>query len=575
MSRPKKSGSTRVSAGHRPPRQKVTLSGRNLLREPLLNKGSAFTRAERQAFCLEGLLPYRVLDIETQAARTHAVLQNHADDLQKYLALAALQDRNEHLYFYLLQKYLDVYLPIVYTPTIGVATTRFSQVFQRGRGAWITPAHRGTVEQILRQACQGRDVHLIVATDNQSILGLGDQGAGGIKISIGKLALYTAAAGIDPATTLPVSLDVGTDNQALLDDPTYLGWPHARLRGPAYAELLDEFVAAVNEAFPGALLQWEDFRKDNALHIMDRHRNEILSFNDDIQGTGAVALAGILTAGRVHGRSIRDERVLILGAGAAGLGISRQIRVAMEADGLSGAELRHAIAALDSTGLIVDDGSVRDAYKAEMAWSPERARRLGLTGPAAGLLETCRAFRPTVLVGTSGQRHAFTEEVVREVASHVEHPLFLPISNPTELSEAEPADIYAWTDGNALVAAGSPFPPVEVKGRRIRVGQGNNAFIFPGLGLGAIESRASAVTDTMFYAAAKALATCVTDDELAAGLLYPPIDRLVEVSRVVAHAVMNDAAEQGVAQTLSDDEIEGRLDAATWSPEYPEYVPGI
>jgi len=575
MSRPKKSGSTRVSAGHRPPRQKVTLSGRNLLREPLLNKGSAFTRAERQAFCLEGLLPYRVLDIETQAARTHAVLQNHADDLQKYLALAALQDRNEHLYFYLLQKYLDVYLPIVYTPTIGAATTHFSQVFQRGRGAWITPAHRGTVEQILRQACQGRDIHLIVATDNQSILGLGDQGAGGIKISIGKLALYTAAAGIDPATTLPVSLDVGTDNQALLDDPTYLGWPHARLRGPAYAELLDEFVAAVNEVFPGALLQWEDFRKDNALQIMDRHRNEILSFNDDIQGTGAVALAGIMTAGRVHGRSIRDERVLILGAGAAGLGISRQIRVAMEADGLSGAELRHAIAALDSKGLIVDDGSVRDAYKAEMAWSPERARRLGLTNPAPGLLETCRAFRPTVLVGTSGQRHAFTEEVVREVASHVEHPLFLPISNPTELSEADPADIYAWTDGNALVAAGSPFPPVEVKGRRIRVGQGNNAFIFPGLGLGAIESRASVVTDTMFSAAAKALATCVTDDELAAGLLYPPIDRLVEVSRVVAHAVMQDAAEQGVAQTLSGDEIERRLDAATWSPAYPEYVPGI
>lgn len=566
---------TPAAATGRPPRKKIILSGRTLLREPLLNKGSAFTRAERQAFGLEGLLPYRVLDMETQATRTHRMLQQYDDPLQKYLALASLQDRNEHLYFYLLQNYLEDYLPIVYTPTIGVATTKFSQVFQRGRGTWITPEHRGSIAQILRQSCRGRDIRLIVATDNQSILGLGDQGVGGIKIAIGKLALYTAAAGIDPATALPVSLDVGTDNQSLLEDPTYLGWPHPRLRGDDYDGLVDEFVDAVNAVFPGALVQWEDFRKDNALAVLERYHDRLLSFNDDIQGTGAVALAGALTAARVHGRSMQEERVLILGAGAAGLGISRQIRVAMAKQGLAGDELRHAIAALDSKGLIIDDRSVRDAYKAEMAWRPEYASALGLASGGAGLLETCKAFRPTVLIGTSGQRNAFTEDVVREVAAHVDRPVFLPISNPTELAEADPADLYRWTDGRALVAAGSPFPPVEHGGRRIRVGQGNNAFIFPGIGHGAIEARARVVSDGMFYAAARALATSVSDEELAAGLLYPTIDRLTEVSRVVARAVMKHACSEGIGECLSDDEIDRRIVWNTWSPEYPEYVPGL
>lgn len=561
--------------GKKPARKIISLSGRNLLREPLLNKGAAFSREERRAFGLEGLLPWGVIDIQTQAARNHAVVRRYDDDLQKYLVLAALQDRNEHLYFYLLQQHLEEYLPIVYTPTIGLATKNFSRVFQRGRGAWITPEHRGSIAQILRQSCQGRDIRLIVATDNQSILGIGDQGAGGIKISIGKLALYTAAAGFDPGTALPISLDVGTDNQALLDDPAYLGWKHARLQGEEYDALVDEFVGAVNTVFPGALVQWEDFRKDNALAIMDRYREKVLSFNDDIQGTGAVALAGVMTAARVHGRSIRDERILILGAGAAGLGISRQIRVAMAAEGMQGSELQHAIAALDSKGLIVDDGSIRDAYKVEMAWSPERAGELGINHRQADLLSICKAFKPTVLIGTSGQPRAFTEDVVREVAEHVERPLFLPISNPTELSEADPVDLYAWTDGRALVAAGSPFPPVEHGGRTIRVGQGNNAFIFPGLGLGATVGGARLVTDSMFFAAAKALAACVTDEELSSGLLYPTINRLTDVSQAVAHAVMKDACAQGVGVCLLDDEIEEQLDEARWSPEYPVYVPGI
>ncbi|TDJ48222.1 MAG: NAD-dependent malic enzyme [Gammaproteobacteria bacterium] len=552
--------------------KKISLRGHALLREPLLNKGSAFSTGERKAFGLDGLLPYRVLDIERQAQRIYAMLDRYPDAMGKYVALAALQDRNEHLYFYLLQQHLEEFLPIVYTPTIGLATKRFSQVFQRGRGAWITPDQQGAIAETLQRAAQGRDIRLIVATDNESILGIGDQGAGGIKISIGKLALYTAAAGINPASVLPISLDVGTQNQALLDQPGYLGWPHARLRGAEYAAFVDEFVAAVRQLFPHALIQWEDFRKDNALRIMDRYRDEVLSFNDDIQGTGAVALAGMLSAQRVHGRPLAGERILIVGAGAAGLGISRQIKVALAGAGLTGEDLQHAVAALDSQGLLVDT-RVGDSYKAEMAWTQARAKALQLDGSGIGLLDVCRAFRPTVLIGTSGQRNAFSEAVVREIASTVERPVILPLSNPTDLSEAVPADLYAWSDGRALVAAGSPFPPVEYAGRTYQVGQGNNAFIFPGIGHGAILSGAASITDSMFYAGAKALARMVTDDELAGGSLYPAVDRLREASVEVAVAVIRDAAESGMIEPISDLEIQNLLDAGTWSPAYREYIP--
>jgi malate dehydrogenase (oxaloacetate-decarboxylating) len=356
----------------------------------------------------------------------------------------------------------------------------------------------------------------------------------------------------------------------LLSNPGYLGWPHPRVRGAEYDSLVDEFVAAVGDLFPHALIQWEDFRKDNALRIMDRYRGEVLSFNDDIQGTGAVALAGMLSAQRVHGRPLRDERVLIVGAGAAGLGISRQIKVALAAAGVTGDDLQHSIAALDSKGLIIDS-RVRQSYKAEMAWTLERAKALRLDGPGIGLLEVCRAFRPTVLIGTSGQRNAFSEAVVREVASTVERPVILPLSNPTDLSEAVPADVYAWSEGRALVAAGSPFPPVDYAGRTYQVGQGNNAFIFPGIGHGAILSGASSITDSMFYAAAKALARMVSDEELAGGSLYPSVDRLHEVSLEVARAVIRDAAESGMIDPISEPEIERLIVEGTWSPEYREY----
>lgn len=552
-------------------RKKISVAGSALLHDPLLNKGSAFTAAEREAFHLSGLLPHRVLDIETQARRVYAAIRRHPDDISKYVAMAALQDRNEHLYFYLLQQHLTEFLPIVYTPTIGLATSQFSHVFQRGRGAWITPDQAGNVAKTLRDVAQGRDIRLIVATDNESILGIGDQGVGGIKIAIGKLSLYTAGAGIDPATVLPISLDVGTENEALRNDPQYLGWPHRRLRGAEYEALVDEFVTAVRTEFPHSLVQWEDFRKDNALRIMDRYRHTIRSFNDDIQGTGAVALAGILSAARIHGRSLRDERILVLGAGAAGLGISRQIRAAMQVQGMHGEDLQHAIAALDSRGLIIDDGRISEAYKREMAWSPERAAALGLDGAGCGLARVCDAFAPTVLIGTSGQRGAFTEPVIRSLTERVDRPVILPMSNPTDQSEADPADIYRWSGGAALVATGSPFPDVEFDGSIRRVGQGNNAFIFPGVGLGVNLVDASEITDGMFLAAAEALANAVTDTEQAAGLLFPAIDRLTEVSVRVARAVMHEAVRSGLAEPLTDEQIEQRLTDGRWHPVYPTY----
>jgi malic enzyme len=551
-------------------KRRIARSGVDLLRDPLLNKGIAFTHEERKAFDLEGLLPYRAVTIEEQADRVFQGLGRLDDPLEKYISLAALQDRNEYLYFYLLRQNLEALLPIVYTPTVGHATMRFSHVFQRGRGVWITPDTAGSVAATLRRAARSRKIKLIVVTDNESILGLGDQGAGGIEISIGKLAIYTAAAGIDPATVLPVSLDVGTENQSLLDDPMYLGWPEHRLRGERYDALVEEFVCAVQSEFPGALIQWEDFRKDNALRVMDRYQSRVLSFNDDIQGTGAVALAGLLSAQRIHGRPLTQERILIVGAGAAGLGIFRQIRNALHEEGLADEELDRAIAVLDSRGLVVNDRALSDDYKREFAWSPSLARRWNLGGPDRGLEVVCGRYQPTVLIGTSGHRGAFSESVVRSLMRSTERPVILPMSNPTEFSEATPQDLFDWTRGRALIAAGSPFADVTVAGRKQAVGQANNAFIFPGVGLGALLSGTERITDSLFYAAGRALTESVTEEELESGLLYPAISRLHEVSLQVARQVIKCAGETGLVAAISDSQIEELL-AQVWVPAYPLY----
>jgi malic enzyme len=532
----------------------------------LHNKGSAFTREERQIFALEGLLPFAVNSLEQQARRVYENIARKTDPLERYIGLASLEDRNEHLFHYVLGEHLEEFLPIVYTPTVGRACEEFSHIFRRARGLWITPEHRGHIDQVLGN-WPADDVRLIVVTDNERILGLGDQGAGGMGIPIGKVAVYTAAAGIHPRHTLPISLDVGTDNQSLLGDDLYLGWPHRRLRGPAYDSLVDEFVAAVRRRFPRALLQWEDFKKQNAFNLLDRYRRTLPSFNDDIQGTGAVVLAGIMAASRVTGIALADQRVVILGAGAAGIGIARQIRDALGRAGLAEPVLTRALALVDVAGLLAQDGQPLDEFQLPFAWPTELAKASGLGLPHS-LEDVVRAIHPTVMIGACGQGGAFGRGVVTTMARHVDRPLILPLSNPTSQSEAVPADVIAWTGGRALVAAGSPFDAVLHDGRELRVGQCNNAFIFPGLGLGALVAEAREVTEGMFRCAAECLAAQVADGELAAGALYPRVRDLRRVSARIAVAVAREARDSGVGRPLDDEVIPRAVTQTQWNPEY-------
>ena len=541
-----------------------------MLRDPRLNKGTGFSALERQQLGLEGLLPIQIKSQSHQAQRIYEQLQSESDDLQKYVLLSALLNRNQHLFYRVLRDHLEELMPIVYTPTVGIAVQRFSRVFQGGGGVWITPDMQGRMSDVLRDIVAERDIRLLVVTDNESILGIGDQGAGGMAISVGKLALYTAAAGIDPEQALPVSLDFGTDNEELLADEQYLGWPARRLRGSAYLALVDEFVAAVQTTMPTALVQWEDFRKDNALTILDRYADRLPSFNDDIQGTGAVVLAGLTSALRIKKERLADQRIVIYGAGAAALGVVRQIRAHLKERGVAAAEQTAAVAVLDRNGLLVDDGRIAEPYKRELAWPPALASAHGLEDPKARMLyDVVRRYRPSILVGLSGVGGAFDERVVREMAAHVERPVIFPSSNPSANSEAKPADLYAWTDCRCLVAAGSPFRDVECGGRTFRVGQGNNVFIFPGLGLGALAVRAQKITGSMTSAASKSLAAQVTDQELEAGLLFPAVSRLRTVSFNIAVAVARQAVADGVA--LESTAIESKISAAMWEPDYPEY----
>jgi malate dehydrogenase (oxaloacetate-decarboxylating) len=552
----------------------VPYRGATLLANAMYSKGTSFTHEERRAFGLEGLLPHAVGTIEIQRRRMVDNIARKADPLEKYIGLAALQDRNEVLYYRVLVDHIDEFLPIVYTPTVARACQDFSQIFRRGRGLWVTPQHKGRIHEVLGNA-PFEDVRLIVVTDNERILGVGDQGAGGMGIPIGKLALYVAAAGIHPAQTLPISLDVGTDNAALLADERYLGWRERRLRGPEYDALVEEFVQAVKKRFPKALLQWEDFKKGNAFRLMDRYRKAICSFNDDIQGTAAIAAAAMMAGARVSGIPLTQQRAVILGAGAAGIGIARLIRSTLERAGLKGEVLTRAVASIDSKGLLVDDQPVDDAHKKPFVWPRALAESVGLpSGKPRDLEAVIRAVKPTVLIGTSGEPGTFTEAAIREMAKHVERPVVLPMSNPTANSEATPADVLAWTEGRALVATGSPFEPVPFAGRRVLIGQANNAFVFPGVGLGAILSEAREVTDSMFTVAADRLASVPSESDLATGSLFPSVRDLRPVTAVIAEAVIREARDCGVGRKIPDEEIPGLVAGAMWKPEYPEMKPG-
>ena len=539
---------------------RIGLAGPALLGSRFFTKDLAFPADERETFELRGLLPSRIFTIEEQTALELEHLRAKADDLEKYIGLAALQDRNATLFYRVLAEHLDEFMPIVYTPTVGRACQQFSHILRRTRGTWITPADVDHIPDILRHGPYD-DVRLIVVTDNERILGLGDQGAGGMAIPIGKLALYTAASGIHPALTLPVSLDVGTDNPALLADPLYLGWRAPRLRGAEYDALVEAFIAGVEAVWPGALVQFEDFKQQNALTLLDRYQHRLPSFNDDIQGTAAVVVAGVLAGLRATDRTLADARIVLVGAGAAGIGIGRLLRLAMLEAGLTEAHVRGSVALVDSHGLVHAGRTDLDPAKAALAVEP-------VAGPSPSLLETVRTRRPTILVGTTGVAGTFTRDVIDAMVAGLDpnlRPIILPLSNPTANAEATPGLLLDWTRGRALVATGSPFDPVTtIRGRQV-IGQANNVFIFPGVGLGAIVAETHTITDRMFLLAAHELAASVTDERLASGALYPPVADLRAVSRRIAIAVAREAG--GL------DDVEAGIDAAMWWPAYVPYLP--
>jgi malate dehydrogenase (oxaloacetate-decarboxylating) len=549
---------------------RTTLRGRAVLADPRINKGTAFTAEEREALGLTGMLPSRVLTLDQQARRAYAQHRSHPTALAKSVSLNELRDRNEVLFYRLLGDHLPELLPIVYTPTVGDAVERYSHEYRRPCGVYLSADQPEAIERAL--ANTGRepeDIDLIVATDAEAILGLGDWGVGGMGIALGKLAVYTAAAGVDPNRTLAVMLDVGTNNQHLLDDPLYLGVRRRRLSAEEYDSCVDAYVRAASRIFPRALLHWEDFGNGNAHRILERYRDHLLTFNDDVQGSGAVNLAAVLAAVRATGTALRGHRVVVFGAGTAGIGVADQLRVAMVREGLDDAEALSRIWCVDRHGLLaggtpgMNDSQLRYARPARDVEGWERDPDLG----GIGLAEVVRRVHPTILIGTSAQHGAFSKDIVREMAAHVDRPVILPISNPTALAEAVPADLIRWTDGRALVATGSPFSPVTHDGVTHEIGQANNALVFPGLGLGVIASRATRVTESMLHAAAESIAGLVDTASPGAPLL-PNVESLRTTSAAVAAAVARAAKEDGVADAALSQDVDDRVHELMWNPVY-------
>ena len=545
----------------------VSATGPLLLADPLTNKGTAFSRDERAALHLDGLIPPAVCTIDQQLARVYENFRAKQTPLERYIHLAALQDRNETLFFRLVHDHIDEMMPVLYTPVVGEACQKFSHIYRRPRGLYIAYEHCGAIESIL--ANHPGSPAVIVVTDGERILGLGDQGVGGMGIPIGKLCLYTACAGIPPARTLPVMLDVGTDNPDLLNDPMYLGMRHPRIRGEQYQAFIDAFVAAVMRVWPDAVLQWEDFLKANAIAQLARFRDRLCTFNDDIQGTAATVVAGLLAALRITGQPMRDQRMVIAGAGASAQGIADLFVAALGDEGLSFDEARRRIATVDSRGLVIEDRAALEPFKA--AYARTRAETAGYAcrdRSRITLEETVHGFRPTILIGTSGTPGVFSEAVVGAMAAINVRPIVFPLSNPTSKSECTAGEAVRWSDGRAVVATGSPFEPVVYRGRTYRIGQGNNAFVFPGVGLGLWVGRVRRVTDAMFLDAARALAGQVHDADLASGAVYPPLAHIRDCSRAVACAVIRRAVAEGHAAPALLDDLEGTVSRAMWFPRY-------
>lgn len=539
--------------------------GEQLLRDPARNKDAAFTTEERRHYGLEGLLPHAVLTLEQQVAMELEHIFSKSEPLEQYIGLIALLDRNETLFYRLLIENLERLTPILYTPTVGLACQKYSHIFRRPRGLFLCPDDRGAIARRLENFRQ-RDVRLIVVTDNERILGLGDQGAGGMAIPIGKLILYSAGAGIHPRLCLPISLDVGTDNQALLDDPYYVGYRGPRLRGPEYDSFVEEFVQAVRHVFPGALLQWEDFKKVNAFNLLHRYAQRLPSFNDDIQGTSAVTLAGILTGVLMQGKSLSEQRFLLVGAGAAGAGIGGLLRAALLAEGMEEAETRRRLLFLDSKGLVCQTRQDLEPHKRELALPAADYQKVGLFTPLPVSLEgVIQAVRPTVLIGTTAHPGDFTPAALRAMAAASARPLIFPLSNPTSKAECTPLEALTNTQGQALVATGSPFAPVVYEGTEHVIGQCNNAYVFPGIGLGILISEASRVTDSMFLAAARSLAEYTASQGAS---LFPRLRNLREISQRIALKVAQTARDEGYGRALSDSELEEAIKSFVWTPDY-------
>ena len=537
-------------------------NGVDWLHNPIFNKGTAFTEAERDALGLRGLLPPHVQTMDEQVARVMTNFRSKSNDLERYIQIAGLQDRNETLFYRVVMDNLEELMPIIYTPTVGKACQEYGQIFRRSRGFYISINDRGLVEKNL-QNWPISDIKVIVVTDGERILGLGDLGASGMGIPIGKLSLYTACAGIHPTQCLPITIDVGTDNETLLADPLYIGLRQKRVRGEEYDALIEEFVTAAEKLFPGVLIQFEDFGNRNAFRLLERYRDQVCTFNDDIQGTGSVALAGVFSALRITGQKLADQRILFLGAGEAGIGIAENISTALEEEGLTAAEARKRCWFVDSKGLIVKTRTDLSTHKLHFAHDH---------APCGDLLSAVKFLKPTMLIGVSGQPKTFTEEIVKLMAATNQRPVIFALSNPTSKAECTAEEAYTWTEGRAIFASGSPFKPVTIKGQTLVPGQGNNAYIFPGIGLGIVSTGARRVTNSMFIKAARTLASLIRENELAEGRVYPALNRIHEVSHAIAVAVAEEVYEKKLNTHSRPENLPNYIRSQMFKPEYPDYM---
>ncbi|TMO56761.1 NAD-dependent malic enzyme [Pseudoalteromonas phenolica] len=548
----------------------IPYSGPNLLETPLLNKGSAFSQSERENFNLNGLLPPRFETIEEQVERCYQQYSSFKDNLNKHIYLRAIQDNNETLYYRLVRDHLEEMMPIIYTPTVGDACEKFSDIYRSSRGLFISYEERHNIDDILRNATKGK-VKVIVVTDGERILGLGDQGIGGMGIPIGKLSLYTVCGGISPAYTLPVMLDVGTNNEKLLADPMYMGARHKRINQEQYDEFLDLFIKAVKRRWPNVLLQFEDFAQPNAMPLLKRYKDTICSFNDDIQGTAAVTVGSLLAACRVKDVKLSDQKVVFVGAGSAGCGIAEQIISQMVSEGISDEQARSQVYMVDRFGLLTEGMEGLRDFQAALVQQKNALTDWQYSGDFASLLDVMHCAKPDILIGVSGQPGLFTEQVVKAMHAGCEQPIIFPLSNPSRQVEAHPKDVIEWTNGQAIVATGSPFGEVEYNGEKFIIPQCNNSYIFPGIGLGAIAAKAKRITDAMLMVSSEMLAEASPRANTGKGSLLPALVEIEPLSKKIAFAVAKKAMEEGVALEMSDEAILKAIDKNYWYPEYRNY----